>query len=370
MARLYGVSGFCFYHYWFSGRTVLEKPLELFLQSDIDMSFCICWANENWTRTWDGDTKTVLLEQKYAPGDDQRFFHSIVDALRDRRYIRVDGKPLLVVYRAKHLPDPRATFATWRRLASEAGFVGLHISVVDFYDISDPAEVDADSLLEFPPHKFNGPANVPTPVPPITNPSFAGGILDYRKMIAQSVHKAAPAFTYFRGILPNWDNTARRQDTPTTIIHSSPEWYGKWLTYLRAYTRRHARSPDESLVFINAWNDWGEGCHLEPDVKWGLQYLERTFLSRSYDANVSLEESTAQLHAELSHALRGKIHPAADGTARASNAPGVASATVANGVYYRPVSERVHRIAAALRKYPMVYGVARFTYRSYHRLRG
>ena len=299
MARLYGISGFCFYHYWFSGRRLLERPLDLFLRSDIDMSFCICWANENWTRTWDGDTKSVLLEQKYSPGEDALFFHSIVDVLRDRRYIRVDGKPLLIVYRAKSIPNPQQTFATWRRMACEAGLGGLHISVVDFYDISNPAEVDADSLLEFPPHKFNGQANVPNTVPPITNPSFSGNILDYRKVIAQSLHKVAPPFTYFRGIVPNWDNTARRQDTPTTIIDSTPEWYGKWLTYLRAYTRRHAKRPDEALIFVNAWNEWGEGCHLEPDVKWGLQYLESTFRTWFFDPAASLEKITAALHIDL-----------------------------------------------------------------------
>jgi len=370
MARLYGISGFCFYHYWFSGRRVLERPLELFMQSDIDMPFCICWANENWTRTWDGDTKTVLLEQKYAPGDDELFFHSIVDVLRDKRYIRVDGKPLLVVYRAKHIPNPQQTFANWRRMACEAGLGGLHISVVDFYDISNPAEVDADSLLEFPPHKFNGPANVPNAVPPITNPSFSGGILDYRKMIAQSLHKVAPAFTYFRGIVPNWDNTARRQDTPTTIIHSTPEWYGRWLTYLRAYTRRHAKRPDEALVFVNAWNEWGEGCHLEPDVNWGLQYLESTFRSRFFNPAASLETTTAHLHADLAHALGTQSQSPAIPTAPAHVENGVVAPQASNGVYYRPVGERVHRIAAALRKYPLAYGVARYTYRTYYRLRG
>jgi lipopolysaccharide biosynthesis protein len=303
MARLYGISGFCFYHYWFSGRRLLERPLDLFLRSDIDISFCICWANENWTRTWDGDTKSVLLEQKHSLGEDAHFFQSIVDVLRDRRYIKIDGKPILIVYRAKSIANPQQTFATWRRMAVEAGLGGLHISVVDFYDISNPAEVDADSLIEFPPHKFNGTANAPNPDPPITNPSFSGSILDYRKVIAQSLQKVAPQFTYFRGIVPNWDNTARRQDTPTTVIYSTPEWYGKWLAYLRAYTRRHAKRPDEALIFVNAWNEWGEGCHLEPDVKWGLQFLESTFKTCFLDPATSLEKTAAALHTDLLHAL-------------------------------------------------------------------
>ncbi|MFN6191986.1 MAG: glycoside hydrolase family 99-like domain-containing protein [Planctomycetia bacterium] len=370
MARLYGITGFCFYHYWFSGRRVLEKPLEQFLASDIELEFCICWANENWTRSWDGDTKTVLLEQRYEPGDAERFFRSVEHVLQDRRYIRVDGKPFLVVYRAKDIPKPKEVFATWRRLAREAGLGGLHIAVVDFYDISDPAEVDADSLVEFPPHKFNGPVNVPDVVPPITNPAFCGGILDYRKIIAQSVHKAAPAFTYFRGILPSWDNTARRQDSPTTIIHSTPEWYAKWLAYLRSYTRQHTGDSDKAIIFVNAWNEWGEGCHLEPDVKWGLQYLESTFRTRLYEPAVSHEISTSSLHAELAAALAAGKHPPMINSAAPHATNGHGSAPVTNGVYYRPVSERVHRIATSLRKYPVVYSLARSTYRSYRRLRG
>lgn len=354
MARLYGIDAFCFYHYWFSGRRILERPLDAFLASDIDLGFCICWANENWTRTWDGDERTVLLAQRYAPGDDERFFRSVEHVLRDRRYIRIGGKPLLVVYRAKHIPDPRTTFATWRRLAAECGLPGLHVAVVDFYDISDPSEVGADSLVEFPPHKFNGPPNVPDAVPAITNPSFRGGILDYRKVIAQSVHRRPVPFTYFRGIVPGWDNTARRQDTPTTIIQSSPEWYGRWLAYLRAWTRTHAARPDEAIVFVNAWNEWGEGCHLEPDLRWGLGFLEETFRSRLHDPAEPLEAHAARLNAELAAAL---------GADRGTAIP------PPSGPYYRPVGERVHRIAHALRRHPALYRVARAAYRAYSSFR-
>ena len=142
------------------------------------------------------------------------------------------------------------------------------------------------------------------------------------------------------------------------------------MTYLRAYTRRHAKRPDEALVFVNAWNEWGEGCHLEPDVKWGLQYLESTFRTRFIDPAASLETTTAHLHADLSHALGSQSQSPAIHTAPAHVENGVVAAKASNGVYYRPVDERIHRIAAALRKYPLVYGVARYTYRTYYRLRG
>ncbi|RUU58339.1 hypothetical protein EOC99_24180, partial [Mesorhizobium sp. M7A.T.Ca.TU.009.01.1.1] len=140
VARLYGLHGFCFYHYWFSGRRVLEKPVELFMNSDIDFKFCLCWANENWTRAWDGDTKNILLEQKYADGDAEAFIDSMLGYFNDQRYIKIGGMPLLVVYRAKDIPDPRRWFSLWRDRVVANGFPGLHISVVDFYDISTPEE--------------------------------------------------------------------------------------------------------------------------------------------------------------------------------------------------------------------------------------
>ncbi|MCA0029726.1 glycoside hydrolase family 99-like domain-containing protein [Mesorhizobium sp. B263B2A] len=284
MAKLYGLHGFCFYHYWFSGKRVLEKPVDLFINSDIDFKFCLCWANENWTRAWDGDTKNILLEQKYAEEDAEAFIHTMLGYFNDQRYIKIGGMPLLVVYRAKDIPDPRRWFSLWRDRVVADGFPGLHISVVDFYDISTPDEVGADSLVEFPPHKFNGPQNHPSEFPTFTNPNFSGGIVDYRKMIAQSANRPKPSFNMFRGIIPGWDNTARRQNNPTVVVNSTPELYGGWLRFLRFQARQDHPDPESRLVFINAWNEWGEGCYLEPDQRWGLSYLEETLRSKFFDA--------------------------------------------------------------------------------------
>ncbi|PBB87663.1 glycosyl hydrolase [Mesorhizobium sp. WSM3876] len=283
LAKLYGLHGFCFYHYWFSGRRILERPVELFVESDIDFKFCMCWANENWTRAWDGDTKSILLEQKYAEGDAEAFIDSMIGYFKDQRYIKVGGMPLLVVYRAKAIPDPRRWFAIWRDRVAASGFPGIHISVVDFYDISTPQEVGADSLVEFPPHKFNGPQNHPSEFPSFINADFSGGIVDYRKMIAQSANRPKPSFHMFRGIIPGWDNTARRQNNPTIVINSSPGLYGEWLRFLRFQARQDHPDPDRRLVFVNAWNEWGEGCYLEPDQRWGLSYLEETLRSKFFN---------------------------------------------------------------------------------------
>ena len=279
MARLFGVHGFCFYYYWFSGRRVLERPLENFLKSDVDINFCLCWANENWTRTWDGDTKSVLLEQKYEVGDEEKFIEDLLPYFKDSRYIYVDGSPLLLVYRAKEIPNADKVFSNWRLLAKKYGFKNLHIVVVDFYDIQSPEEVGADALVEFPPHKFNGPNCIPEVVPRFTNANFSGGIIDYNKIIAQSANRAPPDFKLYRGLIPSWDNTARRQDNPTIVVNESPKKFGAWLAYIRAYTRKYLVSKEDNFIFINAWNEWGEGCHLEPDQKRGMGFLEETLRS-------------------------------------------------------------------------------------------
>jgi Glycosyltransferase WbsX/Methyltransferase domain len=302
LAKRYGIFGFCFYYYWFSGRRILERPVDNFLASDIEFPFCLCWANENWTRTWDGDSQGILLAQGYAEGDEARFIDTLVPFFRDRRYIKVDGRPMLLAYRAMEFPDPVATIAKWREAARKYGLPGLHVVVVDFYDLSDPRDVGADAMVEFPPHKFNGAENQPDTFPRVIDPNFSGNILDYTKIVMQAASRQPPDFPYYRGIIPGWDNTARRQNTPTTIINNSPSLYESWMRYLRTYNRLSERDSDSTFIFVNAWNEWGEGCHLEPDLRFGLEFLEATARSSWYDAKdtpTTLEEAQSLLTAEV-----------------------------------------------------------------------
>ncbi|SDP58051.1 Glycosyltransferase WbsX [Phyllobacterium sp. YR620] len=347
LARQYGIHGFCFYHYWFSGRRILERPAENFLKSDIDIKFCLCWANENWTRTWDGDTRSVLLEQKYADGDDEAFIASLIDYFKDDRYIKIDGKPLLVVYHAKEIPNPKKSFAVWREFAKRQGFPDLHIAAVDFYDISAPEECGADALVEFPPHKFIGSESRPDRSPVTTNPEFSGRFVDYRKMVAQSINRPVPAFRLYRGIIPSWDNTARRQNTATTIINSNPSLYGRWLRYLRAYTRTEFDTGEDNFIFINAWNEWGEGCHLEPDQKWGLSYLEETrdssFYKRDHAAEQSIEAARSSAIETLTQAFLDS-DPATD------------ARTIAEKLSdYRPPSQFTRKLSGILVRWPWLH---------------
>lgn len=361
MAKAYGVHGFCFYHYWFSGRRILERPVENFLKSDIDIKFCLCWANENWTRTWSGDTKSVLLGQKYEDSDDENFIDSLVEYFNDSRYIRVNDKPMLVVYRAKDIPDPKKSFAKWRELAVSRGFKGLHIAVVDFYDISSPDEVDADALVEFPPHKFNGPQSIPDKVPDFTNNEFAGGVVDYAKVLAQSAKRDVPPFKLYRGIIPSWDNTARRQNTPTILVNATPSLYGMWLRYLRAYTRDNHKEED-NFIFINAWNEWGEGCHLEPDQEWGLGYLEETLRS---SFNEGAFENSLQSRNRLYQNVAAELHTKGDVVDPAEH-----KKIERELREYKPMGGTSHKIAVYMLRWPLAYKMLRLVYRGIRKVRG
>jgi lipopolysaccharide biosynthesis protein len=363
MAKLYGVGAFCFYYYWFSGQRILDTPIDNFLRSNIDISYCLCWANENWTRTWDGDTRSVLLEQKYSESDPQAFIESVLPYFEDQRYLRVDGKPMLVVYRAKDIPNAARVFSVWRKVVEAAGFPGLHVVVVDFYDISRPDEVGADALVEFPPHKFNGPQNIPDRMPTITNRAFHGGIIDYAKVVAQSANRPVPDFTLYRCVLPSWDNTARRQNTPTIIQRSTPDMFKQWLRYIRAYTRDALHGRSDNFIFVNAWNEWGEGCHLEPDQRHGLRYLEAVKSSSWYDyrlASPDVVRSELLAAAAASTVRLGKF---------LGEQPRDEQSIQQTLETIRPVRGMVHKIAFALRDYPVAHKVGKSVYQLYQAMR-
>ena len=360
MAKLYGVGAFCFYYYWFSGRRILEAPIDNFLRSDIDMPYCLCWANENWTRTWDGDSRGVLLEQKYLESDPKEFIESVLPHFADSRYLKVDGKPMLVVYRAKDIPSTEKVFRIWRKAVHAAGFPDLHIVVVDFYDIARPDEVGADALVEFPPHKFNGPGLAPDELPIIINSEFSGGIIDYAKIIAQSANRPVPDFTLYRGIMPSWDNTPRRQNNPTIAYGASPKLFGYWLKYVRAYTREVISGRPDNFIFINAWNEWGEGCHLEPDQKFGLKYLDEVKSSSFFDASsAGSDKARDDLITAASASIQMRHSYLKESTLEIEQR--LRSTLKPNAI--------AQKIGYKLQKYPIVYFVGKYIYKIYHAIR-
>lgn len=275
LARLYGIHGFCFHHYWFSGRRLLERPLDQLLANpDIDLPFCICWANENWTRRWDGEDHDVLLGQDYTPDNDLNFIRDALPYLRDPRYIRMDGRPLLVVYRPSLLPDCKRTLQKWRDFCRSEGLGEIFLGMVQF-DVDDPRILGFDAAIEFPPHKLARGLPSINHTLDIVNPDYSGYIVDYALLAARGEQWPVADYPLFKGVSPRWDNEARKPGKGYTFAHSTPARYGEWLQHAVDYSRKHP-VQGESVVFLNAWNEWAEGAHLEPDRRFGYAYLQAT----------------------------------------------------------------------------------------------
>lgn len=271
LAAEHGVHGFCYYHYWFGGRRLLQRPLDDLLASRTALPFCVCWANETWTRRWDGGNHEILIAQEHSPEDDLRFIESLVPMFRDERYIRVQGRPLLLVYRVDLLPDAARTAATWRDACRRARLPEPYlVSVESFANTGDPRAFGFDAATEFPGHQFPPDVEIPR-----ERTGLAARLFDYPRFADHMMRRPDPGYKRFRGVLPSWDNTPRMGERASVFVNTSPAKYGEWLREAVRRTREE-REPGERLLFVNAWNEWGEGCHLEPDAALGRAYLEVT----------------------------------------------------------------------------------------------
>ncbi len=277
MAKQYGIYGFCYYYYWFSGKRLMEKPLRQFLENDgIDMPFCISWANENWTRRWDGFDQEILIKQEYAPEDELSFIRDVAPIMQDRRYIRIAGKPLIIVYNIHELPAPRRAVDVWRHYCREAGVGNIFVAATIRLPGLDPRDYGCDAAIQFPPAAME--LVMDAHKQKFLYPGHQGGVWDYRRCIdevAKSIARKSD-FPVFHGAMPSWDNTARRPDGKGFLFtHACPGEYFKWLRLVCEHTEQE-HPAEEKLVFINAWNEWAEGAYLEPDRRYGYANLEAT----------------------------------------------------------------------------------------------
>jgi glycosyltransferase involved in cell wall biosynthesis len=275
LARQYGIYGFCFHYYWFDGKRLLHKPLDQFLENkEFDFPFCICWANENWTRRWDGMENEILISQTHSPENDIRFIRDIEHILADPRYIRVNGKPLILVYRATLLPEAKETTQRWREYCKAAGIGDLYLVAALVFGCENPEEHGFDAAVEFPPHTMSK-CNIITEEMKILNPHFSGQVYDYEDFVITKKYCKEVPYRRFRTVSPGWDNTARRPNDASIFYGANPALYKEWLFDVAKLTKE-THPPEEQIVFINAWNEWAEGTHLEPDRKFGYGYLQAT----------------------------------------------------------------------------------------------
>jgi hypothetical protein len=276
LAKKYGIYGFCFHYYWFSGKRLLEKPIFNYLNDkSLDFPFMLCWANEPWSRRWDGSENDILMAQNFEEKDSLKFIEDIMPFFKDERYIKINNCPVLVIYRPQYIPKEEIedVIEIWKDYAKQNGFDGLYLINTRTGGFNAaPSEWGLDATLEFPPNRV---AAVSQKNINILNPNFNGRIYNLAKTIEKTENLPAVDYKVYKTVFPAWDNTARWKNKGTIFFNSSPELYKKWLYNCIIHTKEE-HPQNKQFVFINSWNEWAEGAHLEPDRKYGFAYLEAT----------------------------------------------------------------------------------------------
>src|SRR3984957_3492406 len=272
LAREHGVHGFVYYHYWFHGRRLLERPFEEVLASGVpEFPFALCWANEEWTRGWDAQTGHVLVRQEFSEADDRAHIRDLLRAFKDPRYITIDGRPLMLIYRPALIPDLIRTSEIWRSEVQRAGFPDLYLCWVESWGIppggQGPKPFGLDASVGFMPvlgKQWH----------PALGTLGDHRILDYESAVTSAIEFLDRPWKRFPSVMVGWDNTARRARGATIYHDATPERYEQWLR-VTADSLANVRA-EENYLFILAWNEWAEGNHLEPDQRYGRAFLEAT----------------------------------------------------------------------------------------------
>ena len=297
MAKAAGLFGFVFYYYWFNGKRILETPLDRLLSdTTIDMPFCLMWANENWTRRWDGSDAEVLISQDYNLEEDEEFVTAFSKYFNDARYIRVADRPLLMIYRASLIPDLKQRIERWRSIWRSRFNENPLLIMAQTVDDIDPRPYGLDGAIEFPPHKLTRDLSDINADVKILDPDFLANTYRYRDLVQASLTEPPPPFPLIKTAIPSWDNDARRQGQGLTVTDLTPAQYEAWVS---ALIERAIESPffNEPFVCINAWNEWCEAAYLEPDLHFGSAYLNATAraLAARSDASDELRPQTTHV---------------------------------------------------------------------------
>jgi hypothetical protein len=303
LAREYGIDGFCFYYYYFKGKKLLFDPISRLIQSDLDVPFFFLWANENWTKRWDGGDREVIVAQEHSKEDDLYFIRDLIAVFRDERYVKIGGKPLLLIYKAHLFPNIEATTEIWRDEIKRHGFSDLYLVMVDDWtsSLDHPRKFGFDASYEIPSNIVPDQVIADNVDSLELNDDFAGHIVDYHKFAEFHLSRPFPHYKRFRTVMLPWDNTARYG--PKSMIHVNGEGdaYKRWL--LQALIDTHQRySSEERIVFLHSWNEWCEGTYLEPDGRFGRRFLEQTLeavtIARQAIA-VTQQDADSKLNAEI-----------------------------------------------------------------------
>ena len=276
MAKEYGIHGFCFYYYHFAnGKRLLEKPLNNWLAAkDIDFPFCFAWANENWTRAWDGGEKEVIMPQEYDEVNMVSLVEEMFPAFADERYMRVEGKPVLLVYRAEIIPDVKKITELWRCRAKEHALPGLYLVSMQNFKEQNPERMGFDAAVEFAPQNREKLKPIRREIiSPSVLESSSASFWNMELVADMMTYRARSSYPRLKCVCPSWDNTARRQENGSRVcLNATPALFEQ---FYRAAVKESVANGllGNGMLFINAWNEWAEGAHLEPDEKNGYAWL-------------------------------------------------------------------------------------------------
>lgn len=281
LAQSYGVGAFCFYYYCFQGKTELEHPIKNYAKStNASLPFCLCWANENWTKRWNGQEQDILLEQKYDTHFTDNFISKISAYFDIPHYLKVEERPVVLIYNPSAIPNVKHLITCWREYCYKKNIQTPFIIGAKTFNVQyNILESGFDALMEFPPHGIKIP--IVNMGDKLTNPDFKGkihNIRDYIEFIQNN-----PPDKIYRGVFPSWDNTSRVLELSKIFTETTPANFEHWCDIVIKYTISKFDTSSR-LLFINAWNEWGEGAHLEPDKKYGYAYLQalRNSLNKNF----------------------------------------------------------------------------------------
>ena len=299
LAKEYGIYGFCYYHYWFNGRRILEKPLNEKLKNPKEeLPFMMCWANENWSRRWDGSENDILLQQNYSNEDHIEHIKYLIPFFKDPRYIKIDGKCVFSIYRSDLIPDLPDAIKLWRSVARENE---IELYIIRFEGLMKTGKefmIDGlDAATEFQPHSAINKLNIrrsdkkgikdELSFTSVLNSlvahtgniykkyfakEFDGIVQSYGELVKSDLTEMDCDYKRFNCVSPGWDNSCRKAKKYRILTDSTPDLFREWTNHKLKIFKPY--SEEENLFFINAWNEWAEGNHLEPDRKWGKKHLQ------------------------------------------------------------------------------------------------
>lgn len=273
LAKRMGLHGFSFYYYNFNGRRLLEKPLDAFLRdSEIEFPFSLIWANENWTRRWDGMEQDVLVRQDYLAEHQDALIDDLAGYLKHRNYLQLEGRPFLGIYRADIIPDCKETIERWREAFRDRHGLNPFIAMAQTFGFTDPRPFGFDGAFEFPPHKIGGIVKDIGAELRFFDQGFEGSVRSYDDAVEAATAEPKNAYHLIKTAFPMWDNDARKQGAGMIFHGSTPAKFEDWIRRNVSFAKANPVGS-ESLIFVNAWNEWCEGAYLEPDCHYGFAYI-------------------------------------------------------------------------------------------------